>query len=80
MKNTDLFNLIVKSIAAGAYIVVGFYAGFMIEIDLGMMMGFQTHHLMGILFIAYGIFRAYRTYLFYKEISSQDYGKYEDEE
>jgi hypothetical protein len=79
MKNANFFNLFFRFLAGAAYVVVGIYAGFIVQVDLGEMAGFQTHHLMGTLFVVYGLFRLYRAYLYYKETKEDDYGSYGDE-
>jgi len=62
---------------AFAYFLVGLYVAFYSEFDLGETFGLPTIILFGLLFMAYGIFRMWRAYAYFKSTDEEDeYQKY----
>ena len=69
-------NVAFRLLVAFAYFLLGLYVAFYSEFDLGLSFGLPTIILFGILFMAYGIFRMWRAYAYFK---STDEDEDEDE-
>ncbi|MFM2401282.1 MAG: hypothetical protein RI950_799 [Bacteroidota bacterium] len=65
-------NVTFRIIVAFAYFFVGTYVAFYSEFDLGMNFGIPTVVLFGILFMAYGGFRIWRAYAYFKSTDDED--------
>ena len=71
-------NVTFRLIVAFAYFLLGFYVAFYSEFDLGTNFGVPTIVLFGLLFMAYGVFRIWRSYAYFKSTDEEDdeYQKY----
>jgi len=71
-------NVTFRLIVAFAYFLLGLYVAFYSEFDLGTNFGVPTIVLFGLLFIAYGVFRIWRAYAYFKSTDEEDdeYQKY----
>lgn len=71
-------NVSIRMIVAFAYFLVGLYVAFFSEFDLGSNFGVPTILLFGLLFMAYGLFRMWRAYAYFKSTDedNEEYQKY----
>jgi uncharacterized membrane protein HdeD (DUF308 family) len=71
-------NVVFRLIVAFAYFLLGLYVAVYSEFNLGMNFGIPTVVLFGILFMAYGCFRIWRTYAYFNSTDEADeeYQKY----
>jgi hypothetical protein len=65
-------NIGFRLMVALAYFLLGLYVAFFSEFDLGTYFGLPTVLLFGILFMAYGLFRVWRAYAYFKLTDSDD--------
>ncbi len=72
----EVINVLFRLIAALAYCLLGVYVAFWSEAQLGIWFGLSINYYLGFLFLAYGFFRFYRAYLYYKELNEDEYGEY----
>lgn len=71
-------NILFRVVVALAYSLLGAYVALLSEFQLGDFVGIPIVKMLGILFFIYGLFRLWRAYLYYKEMSDQNYGRYEE--
>ncbi len=71
-------NILFRVVVALAYSLLGAYVALLSEFQLGDFVGIPIVKMLGILFFIYGLFRLWRAYLYYKEMSDQNYGHYEE--
>jgi len=71
-------NIVFRLVVAFAYFLLGLYVAFYSEFDLGVTFGLPTIVLFGILFMAYGLFRILRAYVYFNSTNEDDeeYQKY----
>ncbi len=73
-------NISFRIFVALAYTLLGAYAAFWSNFDLGVWNGIPIVFLLGSLFILYGLFRIWRAYLYFKEIDeSENYSEYDED-
>jgi hypothetical protein len=72
----EIINVLFRIIAALAYCLLGVYVAFWSEAQLGIWFEVSINFYLGLLFIVYGFFRFYRTYLYFKELNEDEYGEY----
>lgn len=72
----EIINVLFRIIAALAYCLLGVYVAFWSEAQLGIWFEVSINFYLGLLFIVYGFFRFYRTYLYVKELNEDEYGEY----
>lgn len=65
-------NVGFRLLVAFAYFLVGLYVAFFSEFDLGMNFGIPTIVLLGLLFMAYGLFRIWRAYAYFNSTEEND--------
>lgn len=74
---SEIINVLFRLIAALAYCLLGVYVAFWSEAQLGFWFEVPIIVYLGILFLLYGFFRFWRTYVYYKDLIDDDYGKYD---
>jgi hypothetical protein len=72
----EIINVLFRIIAALAYCLLGVYVAFWLEAQLGFWFEVSINVYLGLLFLAYGFFRFWRAYLYYKELNEDEYGEY----
>jgi uncharacterized membrane protein HdeD (DUF308 family) len=70
-------NVTFRLIVAFAYFLLGLYVAFYSEFDLGTNLGVPTIVLFGLLFMAYGVFRIWRAYAYFKSTDEEDDDEYQ---
>lgn len=65
-------NIVFRILVAMAYFILGLYVAFFSEFNLGTNFGLPTVLLFGLLFMAYGLFRLYRAYTYFKSTDEDD--------
>lgn len=71
-------NILFRVVVALAYSLLGAYVALLSEFQLGDFVGIPIVKMLGILFFVYGLFRLWRAYLYYKGMSDQNYGHYDE--
>lgn len=67
-------NVLFRLITGLAYCLLGVYVAYWSEAQLGFWFDVSINYYLGLLFLAYGFFRFYRAYLYYKELKEDVYG------